>query len=94
MFILSPHWFKDFHYSIFDKTSILEQSDDILISGMLEFYNIPRIQLGPYTLPNILPHYKINSIHTDKNRFMNITVNAIEHMQKHLLIWTDVNCQI
>ncbi len=93
MFILSPFWFRNFDYSIFDSLSILDQSDDILISGILEFHNISRIQLGPYKLPEILSHNQLNAIHVDEKRFLRITINAIEFLQIHLSIWQDVKCQ-
>ncbi len=92
MFVVLPHWFQDVDFSIFEVEGTRSLSDDILISGLLEYLNIPRLQLGPYKLPMILPQSQLNALHSDENRFVKMTLEAVTFMKQSFGIWGDVSC--
>lgn len=91
MFAVLPAWFKGFDFSIVETEEIRNQSDDILISGMLEYLAIIKIQLGPYLIPEILDHSKLNPIHGE-GRLLKLTLNAIDFLKTNLSVWTDIQC--
>lgn len=91
MFTLKPYWFETFDFSIFENTDLSNHSDDILISAMLEYLKIQRIQIAPFKSPVVQDQAEINPIHGD-GRLLNLTLNGIEFMKEKLHIWKNVHC--
>lgn len=91
MFAVRPNWFDDFNFSILDSGVLPELSDDILISGLLAFQNIQRVQVGPYKIPSILHQSEINPIHGE-GRLFKMSIDAIKYLQKELGVWENVTC--
>ena len=91
MFSLRPYWFRDFDFSILEE-SVRSFNDDILISGLLEYLQIDRIQIGPYQLPQVLHQAEINPIHGD-GRLVVGSMKALEYLQARLPIWEDVRVE-
>lgn len=86
-FGLKPSWFRKFDFSVIEsEEKIHEMNDDIIISGILEYLDIGRIQIGPYQIPEILPQASINPIHGD-GRLTGLTLNSISYLQHKLNIW-------
>ena len=92
MFALKPDWFLGFDFSIFHHENTHNYSDDILISGVLEYLKKRRIQLAPYKCPIILDQASINPIHGE-GRLLILTLNGIEFIKEKLKIWENINCK-
>ncbi|MFT7196086.1 MAG: hypothetical protein ACI83W_000436 [Marinoscillum sp.] len=93
LFIVRPYWFRSFDFGVVESLDWPSLSDDIVISGILEFLSISRVQLGPYSLPEVLPQSEINPIHGD-GRLIIKTIEGINALKQHLGIWQDVEARI
>jgi len=93
LFIVRPYWFRSFDFSKVDFLDWLSLNDDIVVSGMLEFLSISRVQIGPYSIPDVLPQAEINPIHGD-GRLIIKSIAAINALKQHLGIWQDVEARL
>lgn len=92
MYAVLPVWFKKFDFSIF-KEGLSDYCDDMLLSSVLEYLSIEKVQIGPYMIPDILPQSEINPIHGD-GRLTLKSMQTLMHTQEKLSIWSDVRVEL
>ncbi|MEQ8238801.1 MAG: glycosyltransferase family A protein [Cyclobacteriaceae bacterium] len=92
LFIVRPYWFRSFDFGVVESLDWPSLNDDVVISGFLEFLSISRVQLGPYSIPEVLPQSEINPIHGDGRLIMK-TIAGINALKQYLGIWQDVEAR-
>lgn len=92
MFLVRPYLFNEFNFSGLNHNKIRLLSDDIVISGIMEFLKIRKIQVGPFLVPNILEQADINAIHGD-GRLLKMTLIALKFVQQEYKVWDHINVQ-
>jgi len=92
MYYLNPKWFKSFDFSILTNAPLIKFSDDIIISGLLEYLKIQRVQLAPFRIPKVLRQANINPIHGG-GKLLRMTILSVFFLKENLGIWQDVSCK-